>query len=198
MEPMAPEQRALRRFTLAEGLLMLVLGSLALIFPLVASVWVAGAVALAFLVAGLVSWLTTLARARWLSGQHAFWRFVVATLLVVTGVWMLSQLGAGSAAATRQVALLARATGVLFLLEGLAACLFSLRHRQSPGWGWGLANGLGTLAIGGLILMLRASQVHWILGCLVGISCLFSGLDLLGFRARFPQGERKDIPEALP
>ena len=57
------EQRALLRFTLAEGALMLSLGTLALIFPLVSSFWLTGVVALVFLVAGVVSWIPTLARA---------------------------------------------------------------------------------------------------------------------------------------
>ena len=81
------EQSALRRFTLAEGALMLSLGTLALIFPLVASVWLTAVVALVFLVAGVVSWITTLARACHPSGPHAFGRFVVATLLVLTLLW---------------------------------------------------------------------------------------------------------------
>jgi uncharacterized membrane protein HdeD (DUF308 family) len=188
------EQRALRRFTLAEGAAMVTLGTLALIFPLVASVWLTGGVALVFLVAGIVSWITTLARARHLSGPHAFGRFLVATLLVLTGIWMVSQLSAGPVAATSQVAALALAAGVVFVLEGIVASLFSLSHRQIHGWGWGLANGMATLAIGGLILTIHASHLPRVLGLLVAISFLFSGLDLLGFRVRFHPLASEDAP----
>ena len=188
------EQSALRRFTLAEGALMLSLGTLALIFPLVASVWLTGVVALVFLVAGVVSWITTLARARHLSGSHAFGRFVVATLLVLTGIWMVSQLIASPVAATSQVAALALAAGVVFVLEGIVASVFALSHSHIHGWGWGLVNGMATLAIGGLILTLQPSQLPWMLGLLVGISFLFSGLDLLGFRVRFHPMASVDQP----
>jgi uncharacterized membrane protein HdeD (DUF308 family) len=188
------EQSALRRFTLAEGALMLSLGTLALIFPLVASVWLTGVVALVFLVAGVVSWITTLARARHLSGPHAFGRFVVATLLVLTGIWMVSQLIASPVAATSQVAALALAAGVVFVLEGIVASVFALSHRHIHGWGWGLVNGMATLAIGGLILTLQPSQLPWMLGLLVGISFLFSGLDLLGFRVLFHHMASVDQP----
>ena len=44
----------LRAFTLAEGVMLLVLGGLALIFPVLASVWVTAVVAVAFLVGGIV------------------------------------------------------------------------------------------------------------------------------------------------
>jgi uncharacterized membrane protein HdeD (DUF308 family) len=44
---------------------------------------------------------------------------------------------------------------------------------------------MATLAIGGLIQTMKPSQLPWRLGLLGGISFLFSGLDLLGFRVRF-------------
>jgi uncharacterized membrane protein HdeD (DUF308 family) len=179
------EQRTLLRATLLEGGVMLLLGASALIFPLVASIWLTGSVALVFLVSGLVTGIATGLRARLLSVPHAFWRFVLATLLFLAGLWMVGQLVSGPIAASRQVGNLARAAGLVFVLEGLAASLFSLNHRRIHGWGWGLANGLGTLALGTLILSMRLSQLPWMLGILVGMSFLFSGLDLLLFGSRF-------------
>lgn len=164
---------------------MLLLGALALIFPLVASLWLTVIVALVCLVAGVVSWITTLARARHLSGSHAFWRFVVATLLVGIGVWMLSRLTGGPAAAASQVSALALAIGVTFLVEGSTASVVSLSNRHVRGWGWGLINGVVTLGIGLLIFTLNTFALSRVLGMLVGISFLFSALDLLGFRASF-------------
>ena len=65
---LARDSSALRTFTLAEGVVMLVLGLLALIFPVLASVWVTAMVAIGFLVGGIVGWVNTLARAKRLSG----------------------------------------------------------------------------------------------------------------------------------
>lgn len=179
------EQRALRRSARLEGVGLLLLGSLALIFPLVASVWLTAVLALVFVVAGLVGWLTTWARARHLSGPHAFWRFAVATLLLLAGIWMVSRLTSGPVAAARPVAALVLTIGVVFLLEGIEASLVSLSHRHLQGWGWGLINGLVTLGLGAGILTVPASRRAWLLGGLLGISFVFSGLDLLGFRIRF-------------
>ena len=54
--------KELKAFTLFEGVLMLVLGVLALIFPVLASAWITVIVALGFLVGGIVGWVSNLAR----------------------------------------------------------------------------------------------------------------------------------------
>ena len=53
---------SLRSFTIAEGILLLVLGVLALLFPVIASAWVTVIVALAFLVGGIFGWINSLNR----------------------------------------------------------------------------------------------------------------------------------------
>jgi uncharacterized membrane protein HdeD (DUF308 family) len=188
MNPSNPMQRtedALRGLTLAEGILLIVLGLLALIFPLVASVWVTAVVAIAFLVGALVGWINTLTRAARLRRLITFWRLVVSTLFLVAGLWMVHQLAASPRTAAIQVAGLALAIGVVFLLEGVVAAVVALSHRQVRGWGWGLANGLVTLILGALILTIKPINLLSVLGLLVGISFIFSGIDLLTFSASF-------------
>ncbi|MFM1798849.1 MAG: hypothetical protein RLZZ117_1127 [Cyanobacteriota bacterium] len=175
------------RTTVVEAGVMLLLGGAALIFPLMASLWLTWVVSVVFLVAGLVTAITTWARARRLSRLHAFWRFLLASLLVLAGLWMGVQLLSGATGATRQATSLARVAGLVFVLEGCAGCSFALNHRHIPRWGWGLANGVVTLTLGAVLLSLNASQLPWLLGTLVGVSFLFSGLDLLLFGTRFHQ-----------
>ena len=182
---LARDSSALRTFTFAEGVLMLVLGLLALVFPVLASVWVTAMVAIGFLVGGIVGWVNTLARSPRLSNAISFWRFTVATLFLVAGLWMVRQLASGPERVASQVASLALAIGVVFLLEGSVATVVALSHRQIKGWGWGLTNGLVTLVLGLMILTMKSLSLLWVLGTLVGISFLFSGLDLLIFSASF-------------
>ncbi|MFM8260603.1 MAG: HdeD family acid-resistance protein [Vulcanococcus sp.] len=180
---------SLRAFTLAEGILLLVLGVLALLFPVIASAWVTVVVALAFLVSGIVGWVNNLNRSRRLSRWHCFWRLVVSSLFVLTGAWIIQQCGSGRCLV--QVAALAFAIGIVFLLEGVVTAIVSLSHRQMAGWGWGLANGIVTFILGLLILSMPGLGQLTVLGILVGISFLFSGIDLLVFSAAFhgPEGE---------
>ncbi|APD47446.1 MULTISPECIES: HdeD family acid-resistance protein [unclassified Synechococcus] len=190
---------ALRTFTIAEGIVMIVLGSLALIFPVVASFWVTAVVALAFLVGGIVGLVDNLYRARHLSRRHAFARLVVSTLFLVTGAWMISQFRGGLGNAASQVASLALAIGVVFVIEGLVAIAVAASHKQAVGRGWGLANGLITLLLGVLILTMKFWSQLSVIGVLVGVSFLFSGIDLLAFSAHLHgPGDGKDsAPSAL-
>ncbi|MFM2174369.1 MAG: hypothetical protein RLZZ54_2296 [Cyanobacteriota bacterium] len=176
---------SLRSFTVAEGILLLVLGVLALLFPVIASAWVTVIVALAFLVGGIFGWINSLNRSRRLSRWHCFWRLVVSTLFLVTGAWIIQQLSAGIDKAALEIASLAVAVGIVFLLEGVVAAIVALSHRTMNGWGWGLANGVVTFILGLIIVTMPGAAQLTVLGILVGISFLFSGIDLLVFSAAF-------------
>jgi uncharacterized membrane protein HdeD (DUF308 family) len=181
--------QGLRAFTIGEGIVLLVLGILALVFPIIASAWITVIVAIAFLVGGIIGWISNLSRARRLSRLHCFWRLVVSTLFLVIGLWIIQQFSAGPLAAGLQVAALAYAVGIVFLVEGIVAMIVSLSHTERNGWGWGLANGVVTLILGILILTMQGVMVLQVLGILVGISFLFSGIDLLAFSAAFHRTE---------
>lgn len=181
--------QGLRAFTMAEGIVLIVLGILALLFPIIASAWVTVVVALAFVVGGIFGWINNLSRAKRLSRWHCFWRLVTSTLFLVVGFWIIQQFSTGPLTAGLQVAALAYAIGIVFLVEGAVAIIVSLSHRQRSGWGWGLANGIVTLILGLLILSMKAWGLLSVLGILVGISFLFSGIDLLAFSAAFHQEE---------
>ncbi len=168
----------------AEGIVMIVLGLLALLFPYVASAGVTVMVAVAFLVAGLMGWIDTWSRRLRLNGWHRLLRLILASLFFFAGLWMLLQFKVGLAPAALQIQALARAIGLVFLIEGGLMSALALGHRQARGWGWGLANGLVTLVLGLLILTMSPQGLLSVLGLLVGISFLFSGVDLLGFSAR--------------
>jgi uncharacterized membrane protein HdeD (DUF308 family) len=174
----------LRGIAQAEGIVMIVLGILALVFPYVASAGIAVMVAVAFLVAGLMGWIDTWSRRVRLKGWHGFLRLVLASLFLFAGLWMLLQFKAGVVPAALQIKALAMAVGLVFLIEGVLMTVLALTHRHAAGWGWGLANGVVTLVLGLLILTMSPAGLLSVLGLLVGISFLFSGFDLLGFRAR--------------
>ena len=99
---------------------MIVLGLLALGFPVVASASVTLMVAIAFLVGGIVGWIDNISRARRLGRWHCFWRLVVSTLFLVTGLWVLLQFKAGIVPAAFQVKALATAIGIGLLTLGWA------------------------------------------------------------------------------
>jgi len=167
-----------KAFAIAEGILLIILGVLALIFPVLASVWVTGVIAVVFLVGGVVGWISNLARSKRMGRWICFWRLVVSTLFIVAGASMISNFRSPADAA-EQVATLSLAIGIVFLVEGVVAFFNGLSHSSRPGAGWAVANGVITFILGLLIVTLKFWGLLWVLGVLVGISFLFSGIDLI-------------------
>ena len=169
-----------KAFSIAEGILLIVLGILALIFPVIASFWTTGAIAVVFLVGGVVGWISNLARSGRMGRWVCFWRLVVSTLFLVAGGSMISNFR-DPVEAAEQVAAFALAIGIVFLVEGLVAFFNGLANTNRPGAGWAIANGVITFVLGLLIVTLKFWSLLWVLGTLVGISFLFSGLELIIF-----------------
>jgi uncharacterized membrane protein HdeD (DUF308 family) len=167
-----------KAFAIVEGILLIILGVIALIFPVIASVWVTGVIAVVFLVGGVVGWISNLARSKRMGRWICFWRLVVSTLFIVAGASMISNFRSPADAA-EQVATLSLAIGIVFLVEGVVAFFNGLSHSNRPGAGWAVANGVITFILGLLIVTLKFWGLLWVLGVLVGISFLFSGIDLI-------------------
>jgi uncharacterized membrane protein HdeD (DUF308 family) len=82
----------------------------------------------------------------------------------------------GLASLTLALAIYLLAEGVLeFILE----FILSLRLRPLPGWGWLLLDGIVTLILAIMIWRTWPSSTEWVIGTLVGISMLFSGISRL-------------------
>ena len=169
-----------KAFAIAEGILLIVLGLLALVFPVLASFWTVAVIAVMFLIGGVVGWISNVARSGRMGRWICFWRLVVSTLFIVAGGSMIANLRSPAEAA-QQVATFALAIGIVFLVEGVVAFLSGLTHSNRAGAGWAVANGVVTFVLGVLIVTLKFWGLLWVLGTLVGISFLFSGIELIAF-----------------
>ena len=121
---------------------------------------------------------------RWI----CFWRLVVSTLFIVAGGSMISNFRDPGDAA-EQVAAFALAIGIVFLVEGVVAFFNGLANSGQPGAGWAIANGVITFILGLLIVTLKFWGLLWVLGTLVGISFLFSGIELIAFSSTIDDGQ---------
>ena len=177
-----------KAFSIAEGILLIVLGVLALIFPVIASFWTTGVIAVLFLVGGVVGWISNLARSGRMGRWICFWRLVVSTLFIVAGGSMIGNFRDPGEAA-EQVAAFALAIGIVFLVEGVVAFFNGLANSGQPGAGWAIANGVITFILGLLIVTLKFWGLLWVLGTLVGISFLFRGIELIAFSSSIDNGQ---------
>ena len=156
-------QRSSRTLLIA-GIALVVLGSIAIIAPGLATLVVAKFIAWLLIVSAIAEF--------YLAFQvHGGWRIAGAVLTglvsLVAGVWLLLNPLAGVAALT--------------LL--LAAYFVATQLRPVRGWGWALASAVASIVLGLIVFSGWPGTALWVLGLMVGIDLLFYGWALLGLRA---------------
>jgi uncharacterized membrane protein HdeD (DUF308 family) len=155
---------------LAEGIIMMVLGLLAIAVPEVASVVITIFIGWLFFIGGIFR-AVSLVQHRNMPGFG--WSLLTALLAIALGVILLLRPIAG--VLTLTLALIA-----FFILEGVSAILLAIEHRKHlPSWGWILFSGLIDLLLAFLIWDGWPSSADWAIGLLVGINMVFLGLSLI-------------------
>ena len=156
---------------LFEGIVLLILGTLAVLAPVIASVAATVFFGWLLLVSGVVGLIATL-RAR---GAPGFgWSLVSALLGIVAGGLLLFYPLQGTLSLT--------AVLIAFLVvEGVVSIMYALEHRSalSGRWGWMLASGILDVALGIFLFLGLPGTALWALGLLIGIYMLFGGWALV-------------------
>jgi uncharacterized membrane protein HdeD (DUF308 family) len=156
---------------LAEGIVLVILGWLALVLPIFATTAINTIIGWLFVVSGLVGLITT-AGARHAPG---FWWSLLSAILAIAVGATLMQWPAGDSV---RVAYLLTA---FFVIEGLATIMFALDHRRqlSGRWEWMVASGFVDLALAALVVLGLPETAPWAIGLLVGINMVFGGSALI-------------------
>lgn len=162
-----------RAWFVLEGAALTILGLLAFALP-----WAAGvAAALVFgwllLLGGVVS-LVSVARTR--SHGHVGWRLVSALAAVLAGAIVLINPWAGAWGLALWVA-------VYFLVTGAALGMAAvhLKRAEAPGWGWLIAPAAVDIALAVMALFVAPVAAPVLIGYLVGLDLVFSGVGVLAF-----------------
>ncbi len=64
----------------------------------------------------------------------------------------------------------------VLLADGVVRTILAIGNRQIPGWGWTLAGGLASVATAVIVLVALPSSALWVIGVLVGVSFLTTGI----------------------
>jgi uncharacterized membrane protein HdeD (DUF308 family) len=156
---------------LVEGIVLFILGFLAIVIPPLATLAVTIFLGWLFLISGIVGLFTTF----W--ARHApgfWWSLLSAAIGVGAGLVLLAWPVSGAISLTLVLI-------VFFLIEGIASIMYALEHRQqlSGRWGWMLASGIVDLILAAMIFAGLPSSAAWALGLLVGINMIFGGSALV-------------------
>ena len=155
---------------LAEGILMMVLGLLAIAVPEVATLAITILIGWLFFVGGIFRTISVLQH-RAMPGFA--WSLLIAVLAILLGLILIVRPIAGVLTLTIWLI-------VFFIIEGIAAIFLAIEHRRHlPSWGWVLLSGLVDLLLAYLIWDGWPSSAGWAIGLLVGINMVFVGLSLV-------------------
>ena len=156
---------------LAEGILLMILGALAIVVPNVATLAVEALIGWLLLVSGIVGLIATL---RMRSAPGFGWSLLSAAIAIAAGVVLLLWPLSGALSLTLVLT-------AFLTVEGVATILYALEHRRELSGRWGLM-----LFSGGVDLILAAmifagfpATAAWAIGLLMGINLVFGGSALI-------------------
>ena len=176
---------------LTEGIILVVLGLLAIIIPPIATIAVTIFLGWLFLISGIVGLVTTF----W--ARHApgfWWSLLSAVLAIAAGIVLLGWPIPGAVSLT--LLLIA-----FFIIEGVLSILYAFEHKKelSGRWGWMLISGIIDLILAAIIWGGLPGPAAWALGLLVGINMLFGGSAMIAMalHARSADPTTTTAPKAL-
>ena len=155
---------------LIQGLIMVVLGLLALFEPMIATLAVEIFAGWLFLVSGIVG-LVGAFTARRVPGF--WWGLITALLALALGLYLIWRPLAGILSLTLAVA-------AFFSAQGIVQIITAIEHRSVlPSWIWMLVGGVVNLILALIILSGWPGTAAWTLGLLFGINLFMWGLSLV-------------------
>lgn len=160
-------------FTIAMGVILLLVGLLAMGAPLVAGLSLAMLVGIMLIVGGIGQLVFAVK-----TGKGIF-SIILGILTVVIGGYMVGNSAVALSALTIFLA-------IYLLISGISEVLMSFQLRPAKGWGWALFSGILALLLGAIIWNQFPLSGAWAIGILIGIRLFFSGwaLLMLGLAAR--------------
>lgn len=156
---------------LVQGVVMMVLGVLAIIWPQISTLAVDFYVGWMFLISGLTGLFTMFVA----SSVAAFlWSLLTAALSLFVGVLLLWHPVEGAVSLT--LVLIS-----FFIAEGIFQIAAAIRHREAfpDSWGWLLMSGLADLVLAAMLIWGWPSTAIWALGLIAGLNLITSGLAIV-------------------
>jgi uncharacterized membrane protein HdeD (DUF308 family) len=168
---------------LIEGVLFMILGLLAIIFPGISTLGFELFLGWLFLFSGIIQTYRayTMRHAPGLLGAS-----LSALFSIVLGLLLLVYPLSGIISLT--ILLIA-----FFILEGIAKIIWGIQyHSRLPSWGWLIFSGVISLAMAFIIWSGWPTTALWVIGLLIGINMLFFGASLLGIGFALPKSNFPD------
>ena len=154
---------------IAIGIILLVLGFIAIARPLYATIASTVVFGWLFIVAGVAQFIYAFRSDGF--GQM-LWKVLLGILYLISGVYMVSNPMIGAMALTLVL-------GVTIFAQGAIEVILAFQLRPAPGWIIVLLGGIVGIILGVFIWSRFPYSADWLIGLWVGIHLLFSGAWIL-------------------
>ena len=151
------------------GILLVIAGVAAILFPLLSTIATKIVLGWIFLVSGALLVIHAFSIKQW---RGFLLGLLLGALYIVAGGWLAFFPFTGIITLTLLLA-------ALFLAEGVLEVMMAVRVRPHEGWGWLLVSGLVAIAVGVMIAAELPSSAVWAIGLLTGINLLSSGVSFV-------------------
>jgi uncharacterized membrane protein HdeD (DUF308 family) len=168
------------KWFLVEGIVLVILGLLAILLPAIATLAIDLLLGWLFIISGIVGLLMTFSTKQ---APGFWWSLVSGIVAIIAGVLLLAWPRTGVVSLT--LVLIA-----FFLVEGIVSIMYAIEHRRelTGRWGWMLASGIITLVLAVMIWTGLPSTAAWAIGLLAGIDLVFGGSALIGIALAAKKG----------
>jgi uncharacterized membrane protein HdeD (DUF308 family) len=153
-----------RGWFLALGILLIVGGTLAIIYDVAATLLSVLFFGWLLIIVGAIEAVQSFWQPRW---GGFFLHLIVGILAVVVGFHLVSSPIQGALVLTLIMAIYFMVIGIIRIVTAMAM--------RFPGWGWVLFSGIVTFILGILIKSQWPATGLWIIGLFIGIDLIFSG-----------------------
>lgn len=178
------ETRSIKKslsWSIALGILMIVLGLLAIVFPIIATALVTIGLGWIFLVGGILRIIYAFQ-----TRSEGFWlKLLLSILYIIVGLSLLSNIVGGVISLTLVI-------GISLFVEGVFEVMLAFQFRPASNWSSVLFSGIATIILGILIWSQWTFNAPSVLGLLTGISFLSTGI----WKVMFSLAARRAINEA--
>jgi uncharacterized membrane protein HdeD (DUF308 family) len=154
-----------RGWFIALGVVLLILGGLAITFPLLTTIATKVVIGWLFLFGGIAHVVNAFSTKTW---RGFALESIEGLLYLAAGVWLAFFPLAGVITLTIFVAL-------FMFVQGVMEILIGLKIKPAAGWGWMVFSGIAALIVGTMIISGLPSTAGWTIGVLVGIKLMMEG-----------------------
>ncbi len=153
---------------LVEGVLLVVAGILAIIYPVISSGAVVILLGWLLIASGLLQGLSLIGARQ---VPHFWLQLISVILAILIGLLFLRD-------TTQGLMTLALLLIIFFMMEGISKVVFALTIRPFPNWGWVLASGLVGILLSLILWASLPVTAVWLIGLLLGIELISVGASI--------------------